>query len=159
MKIIILCVGKIKEKFFKMGIDEYIKRLSKYTKLDIIEVNDEKTSENLSIAEENIIKNKEAQRILSHIKSNYYIVSLAIDGKQMSSEQFSSFIHSNMTNSIKTLVFIIGGSIGLSDEILNISDYKLSFSAMTFPHQMMRMILLEQIYRAYRIINNEPYHK
>lgn len=159
MKIIILCVGKIKEKSFKMGIDEYLKRLSKYTRLDIIEVNDEKTSENLSTAEENIIKNKEAQRMLSHIKNDYYIVSLAIDGKQMSSEQFSSFIQSSMTNSIKTLVFIIGGSIGLSNEILNISDYKLSFSAMTFPHQMMRMILLEQIYRAYRIINNEPYHK
>lgn len=159
MRIIILCVGKIKEKFLKMGIEEYLKRLSKYIRLDIIEVNDEKTSENLSAVEENIIKNKEAQRMLAHIKNDYYIVSLAIDGKQMSSEQFSSFIQSNMTNSIKTLVFIIGGSIGLSDEILNISDYKLSFSDMTFPHQMMRMILLEQIYRAYRIINNEPYHK
>ncbi len=159
MKIIILCVGKIKEKFFKLGIDEYLKRLNRYVRVDVIEIADEKTYENMTIAEENIIKNKETQRMLAHIKKEYYIVSLAIEGKQMSSENFSKFIQSNMTNSTKTVMFIIGGSIGLSNEILNISDYKLSFSAMTFPHQMMRMILLEQIYRAYKIINNEPYHK
>ncbi len=159
MKIIILCVGKIKEKFFKMGIDEYLKRLDRYVKLNIIEVNDEKTYEDMTYTQEDIIKNKEAQRLLAYIKKEYYIVSLAIEGKQMSSEDFANFIQSNMTNSTKTIMFIIGGSIGLSDRILNISDYMLSFSVMTFPHQMMRMILLEQIYRAYKIINNEPYHK
>lgn len=159
MKIIILCVGKIKEKFLKMGIDEYLKRLNRYVKLNIIEVNDEKTYEDMTYNQENIIKNKEAQRLFEYIKKEYYIVSLAIEGKQMSSENFANFIQSNMINSTKTIMFIIGGSVGLSNNILNISDYKLSFSVMTFPHQMMRMILLEQIYRAYKIINNEPYHK
>ena len=159
MKITIISVGKLKEKYLQMGIDEYAKRLGRYVKLELVEVSDEKAPETMSSAEEEIVKKKEGERILSNIKDDEYVIALAINGKQLSSEDLAEFIQKNMTNGISHMVFVIGGSIGLSKAVLNRADYKLSFSNMTFPHQLMRMILLEQIYRGFRIINNEPYHK
>lgn len=159
MKITILSVGKIKEKYLKMAIDEYSKRLSKYCKLNIIEVADEKTSENMSEAEERMIKEKEGQKILKNIKGNEYVVALAIDGKQRSSVKMSEWIGNITLRGNSHIVFVIGGSIGLSDDVLNIAKEKISFSKLTFPHQLMRVILLEQIYRSFRIAKNEPYHK
>ena len=160
MNISIVSVGKIKEKYFKDAISEYEKRLKPYVKLKIFEVNDEKAPENLSEKELEIVKEKEADRILKKIKENSYIISLEIEGKSLSSEKFSKLIKDQMTYGMgKDLVFIIGGSNGLSKKISDKADYKLSFSKMTFPHKLMRLILIEQIYRAYKIINNEPYHK
>ena len=159
MRINIVCVGKIKEKYLKIGIDEFKKRLSKYCKLDIIELEDEKAPENLSDKEMLIIKEKEGKKILSKIKDNSYVIALAIDGKNLSSEELAETINKLGVRGISNITFVIGGSLGLSDEVLSRADYKLSFSKMTFPHQLMRLILLEQVYRAYRINNGEPYHK
>lgn len=159
MKITILCVGKIKEKYLSMAIDEYTKRLSRYCKLEIIEVPDEKTPEQASQAQEIQIKNLEGERILKYIKDGAYLITLAIDGKTLSSEEFADKIDQLGVGGSSHLIFVIGGSLGLSDDILSKADYKLSFSKMTFPHQLMRVILLEQIYRAYRINLNQPYHK
>lgn len=159
MKITVISVGKLKEKYLQMGIDEYAKRLGRYVKLELIEVSDEKAPETMSFAEEEIVKKKEGERILSNIREDGYVIALAINGKQLSSEGLAEFIQKNMTNGISHMMFVIGGSIGLSNAVLARADYKLSFSNMTFPHQLMRMILLEQIYRGFRIINNEPYHK
>lgn len=159
MKITILCVGKIKEKYLAMAIDEYSKRLSRYCKLEIIEVPDEKTPEQASQAQEMQIKNLEGERILKYIKDGAYLITLAIDGKTLSSEEFADKIDQLGVSGSSHLIFVIGGSLGLSDDILSKADYKLSFSQMTFPHQLMRVILLEQIYRAYRINLNQPYHK
>lgn len=158
MKISVICVGKIKEKYFIDAINEYAKRLSKYINLNIIEVNDEKCPESLSEAEEENVKIAEGSRILNKIKDGY-VVALAIDGKQMKSEELSAFISDKMVRGVSHIYFIIGGSLGLSNEVLNTADFKLSFSKMTFPHQLMRVVLLEQIYRAERIMKNEPYHK
>ena len=151
MKITILCVGKIKEKFFTMAIEEYAKRLSRYCKLEIIEVADEKTDENASEAE--------GERLLKQIKDGAYVIALAINGKQLDSVELSQKIEKCGVMGCSHIVFVIGGSLGLDERILNRADYKLSFSNMTFPHQLMRVILLEQIYRSYRIMNGEPYHK
>jgi len=159
MNITVISVGKIKEKFIVDGIKEYSKRLSKYCKLKIIEVDDEKAPENLSEAEMKIIKNKEGEKILNKINSNTYIIALAIEGKNLSSEQLSSKIDDLALNGQSDITFIIGGSLGISDEVLKKSHFKLSFSKMTFPHQLMKLILLEQIYRAFRISRGEPYHK
>ncbi|ROR30550.1 23S rRNA (pseudouridine1915-N3)-methyltransferase [Mobilisporobacter senegalensis] len=159
MKITILCVGKIKEKYFNMGIDEYSKRLSRYCKLEIIEVSDEKTPDNASMAEELQIKKKEGERLLKYIKDGAYVITLAIEGKEVTSVELSEKIEKLGISSESHIIFIIGGSLGLDEAVLKSGDYSLSFSKMTFPHQMMRMILLEQIYRAYRIIHNQPYHK
>ena len=159
MRINIVCVGKIKEKYLKLGIDEFKKRLSKYCKLEIIELEDEKAPENLSDKEMLIIKEKEGKKILSKIKDNSYVIALAIDGKNLSSEELAETINKLGVRGISNITFVIGGSLGLSDEVLSSADYKLSFSKMTFPHQLMRLILLEQVYRAYRINNGEPYHK
>ena len=159
IKISIVSVGKIKEKYLKLGIDEFSKRLSKYCKLDIIEVSDEKAPENLSEKEMIIVKDKEGKSILSKIKSSQYVIALAIDGEKLSSEKFARRIESLSIGGNSSLCFVIGGSLGLSDEVLSRADMKMSFSDMTFPHQMMRLILLEQIYRCFRINNNEPYHK
>lgn len=159
MRINIVCVGKIKEKYLKLGIDEFKKRLSKYCKLEIIELEDEKAPENLSDKEMLIIKEKEGKKILSKIKDNSYVIALAIDGKNLSSEELAQTINKLGVRGVSNITFVIGGSLGLSDEVLSIADYKLSFSKMTFPHQLMRLILLEQVYRAYRINNGEPYHK
>lgn len=159
MKITVVCVGKIKESYFTMGIEEYKKRLSKYCKLEIIEVLDEKTPEKASEAEELQIKQKEAERLKKYIKEGAYVISLAIQGKQLDSIQFAEKIQKIGIDGKSHIIFIIGGSLGLEDSILKQSDFLLSFSKMTFPHQMMRMILLEQVYRCYRIINGQPYHK
>lgn len=159
MKITILTVGKIKEKYFTGAIAEYAKRLSRYCKLEIIEVADEKTPEKSSEHEEELIRQKEGQRLLKYIKDGAHVIALAIDGKQYSSEQFADKIHTLGIRGESHLQFIIGGSIGLSQEVLSRADEKISFSAMTFPHQLMRVILLEQIYRGFRIIHGEPYHK
>ena len=159
MNINIVCVGKIKEKYLKLGIDEFKKRLSKYCKLDIIELDDEKAPENLSDKEINIIKDKEGKKILSKVRANSYVIALAIDGKNISSEELADTMKNLAVRGNSNITFIIGGSLGLSDEVLSRADYKLSFSKMTFPHQLMRLILLEQVYRAYRINNGEPYHK
>ena len=159
MRINIVCVGKIKEKYLKLGIDEFKKRLSKYCKLEIIELEDEKAPENLTDKEMLIIKEKEGKKILSKIKDNSYVIALAIDGKNLSSEELAETINKLGVRGISNITFVIGGSLGLSDEVLSRADYKLSFSKMTFPHQLMRLILLEQVYRAYRINNGEPYHK
>lgn len=159
MKITILCVGKVKEKFYRDAIAEYSKRLSRYCKLEIIEVSDEKTSEQATQTEIDIVKNKEGERLLKNIKDDAYVFCLAIDGKQLDSVELSRKMDKLMTGGKSHLVFVIGGSLGLSDDVLKRADYKLSFSKMTFPHQLMRVILLEQIYRSFRISNNEPYHK
>ncbi len=159
MRINIVCVGKIKEKYLKLGIDEFKKRLSKYCKLEIIELEDEKAPENLSDKEMLMIKEKEGKKILSKIKDNSYVIALAIDGKNLSSEELAETINKLGVRGISNITFVIGGSLGLSDEVLSRADYKLSFSKMTFPHQLMRLILLEQVYRAYRINNGEPYQK
>lgn len=159
MKITILTVGKIKERFFKDAIDEYSKRLSKYCTLEIKEVSDEKTAESMSEAEENIVKDKEASRLLKYIKEGDYVITLEIEGVNPDSPSLADKINKLCISGKSSITFIIGGSLGLSDEIKNLADYKLSFSKMTFPHQLMRVILLEQLYRSFRIINNEPYHK
>lgn len=134
-------------------------RLSKYCKLELIEVPDEKAPENMSAAEEAAVRYREGQSILKQIKDDTYVVALAIQGKMLSSEKFADFIHDLGLRGKSNLVFVIGGSIGLSEEVLKRADYHLSFSAMTFPHQLMRVILLEQVYRGFRIIKGEPYHK
>ena len=159
MKITVIGVGRLKEKYWQAAIDEYSKRLSKYVKLDIIEVPDEKAPENLSTAEEEIVKKNEGERILKNIKDGAYVIALAINGKMLSSEELSEFLNERMVRGAGHIVFVIGGSLGLSPEVLDRADYKLSFSKMTFPHQMMRVILLEQFYRAVKIMKNEPYHK
>ena len=159
MKITLITVGKIKEKYLKEAIAEYTKRLSKYCKLEIIEVADEKTPDNASETVEEQIRIKEGERILKYVKDDAYVVTLEIKGKQISSEELADKINSLGISGTSHIVFIIGGSIGLGQDVLNRSDYALSFSKMTFPHQLMRVILLEQIYRSYRIIHNEPYHK
>lgn len=148
----IICVGKIKEKFFKDAIEEYQKRLSKYTKINIIEVED------INLNNEELIKQKEKELILKHVERKDYIITLEIEGKELSSIELSNKIQELETLN-PNITFIIGGSYGLDEEIKKISNYKLSFSKLTFPHQLFRVILLEQIYRAYKIKNNESYHK
>lgn len=159
MNITILCVGKIKEKFYQQAIDEYKKRLSRYCKLQIIEVPDEKTPDKASAKEEELIKRTEGERILKHIQDQAYVIGLAIAGKSYDSVAFSDRIKTLGVSGKSQLVFVIGGSLGLDEAVLKRCNEKISFSAMTFPHQLMRVILLEQIYRGYRIMNNEPYHK
>lgn len=159
MNINVIGVGKIKEKYLKLGIDEFKKRLSKYCKLDIIELDDEKAPEKLSEKEMIMVKEKEGKKILSKIKDTSYVIALAIDGKNLSSEELADKMSDLAVRGNSNITFVIGGSLGLSDEVLDRADYKLSFSKMTFPHQLMSLILLEQVYRAYRINNGEPYHK
>ena len=152
-------VGKVKEKFYRDAIDEFAKRLSKYCKLQIIEVADEKTPDNASETVEDMIRSKEAERIMKYIKDDAYVITLEIQGKQLTSEELADKINTLGIQGTSHIAFVIGGSIGLGKEVLKRSNYALSFSKMTFPHQLMRVILLEQIYRSYRIINGEPYHK
>ena len=159
MRITLVTVGKIKEKYLKDAIAEYSKRLGKYCKLEIIEVADEKTPENASATVEDMIRQKVGERILKYIKEDAYVVALAIDGQMLSSEKLAEKIKLLGIQGTSHIAFIIGGSIGLSQEVLSRAHYQLSFSKMTFPHQLMRVILLEQVYRSYRIITGEPYHK
>ncbi len=159
MKITVIAVGKVKEKSFREMIGEYSKRLGRYCKLEIIEVDDEKTLPGMSDTEEELIKRQEGERILSHVKDDSYVTALAIEGKELTSVMLSQHIEKLGVSGKSHLTFIIGGSLGLSQEVIKRSDFQLSFGRMTFPHQLMRVILLEQIYRSYRIMNNEPYHK
>lgn len=159
MKITLVVVGKIKEKYFVDAIAEYTKRLSKYCKLEILQVDDEKTPDKASEALESQIKEKEGERILAKIPDGAYVIALAIEGKMLDSEELAEKINCLGVTGTSQIVFVIGGSLGLSGSVLNRADYKLSFSKMTFPHQLMRVILLEQIYRSYRIISGAPYHK
>ena len=159
MKITLVTVGKIKEKFFEDAIKEYSKRLSRYCKLEILQVADEKTPEGDSEAVELQIKEKEGQRILSLIRDDAYVIALAIEGKMLDSEELAERIEKLGVSGISQIVFVIGGSLGLSAQVMKRADYALSFSRMTFPHQLMRVVLLEQIYRSYRIMNHQPYHK
>ncbi len=159
MNITILCVGKVKEKYFVEAIKEYRKRLSRYCTLKIDEQSDEPTPDNASAAIEQQIRKTEGERILGRIRPSDYVIALAIQGKKLDSEGLSAFIADKMLYGSSDLVFVIGGSLGLSREVLDRADAKLSFSDMTFPHQLMRVILLEQIYRSFRIMRHEPYHK
>lgn len=159
MNINIVSVGRIKEKFMEQGINEYRKRLSRYCDLKVIEVADEKAPENLSAKEMEIVKDKEGERILEKIPGNSYVIALEIKGKDLTSEKLAERISELMVDGYSDITFVIGGSLGLSREVLARVNYKLSFSKLTFPHQLMRLILLEQVYRSFRIINNEPYHK
>lgn len=159
MKISILCVGKIKEDFYVKAITEYSKRLSKYCKLEIIQVNDEKTPDNASEKQEERIKDKEGERLLEKISEDAYVIALAIEGKQPDSVTLSKQLQQLTLHGNSHIVFVIGGSLGLSRAVLRRANQLLSFSNMTFPHQLMRVILLEQIYRSFRIQNGEPYHK
>ena len=159
MKITILAVGKVKESYFRDGIAEYLKRLSKYTKMEVIEVTDEKTPDHASEKEELLIKQKEGERLLKAMKDDAYTIVLAIDGKKLDSISLAEKIQKLGISGMSHIQFVIGGSLGLSDEVLTKADMKLSFSDLTFPHQLMRLILCEQIYRSYRIIHKEPYHK
>ena len=159
MKIDIICVGKLKEKYWVNAVGEYKKRLSKYANLQIIEVPDEKTPDGASEALEEQIKAKEGQAILKHIKSDTHVIALAIDGKQYTSEEFADKIEKLGINGKSHIAFVIGGSLGLADDVMKRANEAISFSKMTFPHQLMRVVLLEQVYRGFRIIRNEPYHK
>ena len=159
MKISVISVGKIKEKYLRDGIAEYSKRLGRYCTLEMIEVQDEKTPDGASQSVEAAILRKEGERILRYLREDAYVIPLAIDGKSMSSVALAKQIEELGIRGVSYLQFVIGGSLGLSPEVLKRADLKLSFSQMTFPHQLMRMILLEQIYRSFRIIHGEPYHK
>ncbi|MBY0148085.1 23S rRNA (pseudouridine(1915)-N(3))-methyltransferase RlmH [Neobacillus niacini] len=159
MNILIVTVGKLKEKYLKMGIEEYLKRLNAYAKVEVIEVADEKAPEELSESEMVQVKQKEGERILAKISQDTYVIALAINGKMQSSEELADTLDKLATYGKSKIAFIIGGSLGLSDEVLKRANEHLSFSKMTFPHQLMKLILVEQIYRAYRINRGEPYHK
>lgn len=159
MKITVISVGRLKEKYLRDAIAEYSKRLSKYCKLEMIEVADEKTPDNASEVVEEGIRQKEGERIIKYIKEDAYVITLEIGGKMLDSVAFADKIAQLGIQGKSHICFIIGGSIGLGKEVLKKSDFALSFSPMTFPHQLMRVILLEQIYRGYRITNNQPYHK
>lgn len=159
MKITILAVGKIKEKYLRDGISEYTKRLSRYCKLELVEVSDEKTPDKLSETLNTQIRRTEGNHLFRYIREDDYVISLDIDGAMPDSVELSHQIEALGVQGISHIIFLIGGSLGLSDEIRERADFSLSFSKMTFPHQLMRMILLEQIYRSYRIIHHEPYHK
>lgn len=159
MQYTILCVGKLKEKYYTDAVNEYSKRMSRYSKLEIIQVADEKTPDHASELQEQAIKEKEADRLMKNIKDSMYVVALYIQGKQRDSVEFSDWLSQRMVGGNSHIAFVIGGSLGLHPKILKRADASISFSKMTFPHQLMRVILLEQIYRAHRIQNNEPYHK
>lgn len=159
MNITIVSVGKLKEKYLKMGIDEYVKRLGGYAKMDLVEVPDEKAPEQLSEAEMDIVKKKEGERILAKISPNAYVIALAINGKMKTSEQMAADIESLMTYGKSKIAFVIGGSLGLHEDVLKRADEQQSFGKMTLPHQLMKLVLVEQIYRSFRIMKGEPYHK
>lgn len=159
MQYTILCVGKIKERFYSDAVGEYVKRLSRYANINIVEVSDEKTPERASAAEELAIKKKEGERLLSKMKETMYVIALDLRGREYDSIAFAHHINDCMVGGKSHIAFLIGGSLGLADDVLARVDETLSFSKFTFPHQLMRVILLEQLYRANRILKNEPYHK
>lgn len=158
LKINVICVGKIKENYFKDAVQEYSKRLSKYCNLDIIEVEDEKLLNNMSESDKELIRKEECEKIKRKIPKGSFIFVLDLRGKQFSSEEFASKINNIAINENSNITFIIGGSLGLTEEIINLSNINISFSKMTFPHQLMRVFLLEQIFRSFKILKNEKYH-
>ncbi|MGN0166466.1 MAG: 23S rRNA (pseudouridine(1915)-N(3))-methyltransferase RlmH [Acetatifactor sp.] len=159
MKITVICVGKVKERFYRDALAEYEKRLSRYCKLEFIEVADEKTPDGAGTNLEEQIKEKEAQRILERLREDMFVCTLEIEGKSFSSEGLAGWLEKLTVSGTSHIAFVIGGSLGLHESVKQRSNMALSFSDMTFPHQLMRVILLEQIYRCFRIINGEPYHK
>ncbi|SDD85634.1 23S rRNA (pseudouridine1915-N3)-methyltransferase [Paenibacillus sp. UNCCL117] len=159
MHIQIISVGKLKEKYLIQGIAEYLKRLGPYAKLSLVEVADEKAPEQLSAMEELQVKAKEGERILSHIKQDTYVIAMAIEGEMWTSERLAKHVEELGTYGRSQLAFVIGGSLGLSEEVLRRADMKLSFGRITYPHQLLRLVLVEQVYRVFRIIRGEPYHK
>lgn len=159
MNISIVCVGRLKEKYWADAMSEYTKRLAKYCTFSVAEVKEEKAPENLSAAQERLVKETEGRAVQNRIRKGSYVIALDIAGKQLSSEDLSGQIQALAVEGKSSIVFMIGGSLGLSAEVLSIADMRLSFSQMTFPHQMARIILTEQIYRAFKIIKNEAYHK
>ena len=159
MNITVISVGKLKEKYLKMGIDEYVKRLGGYAKIDLVEVPDEKAPETLSEIDMNIVKRKEGERILAKINDGTYVIALALDGKMKTSEEMAADLDHLMTYGKSKVAFVIGGSLGLHGDVLKRADEKLCFGKMTLPHQLMKLVLVEQIYRSFRIIKGEPYHK
>ena len=159
MKIKLICVGKLKEKYLDDGIKEYLKRISAYSDIEVIEVADERIPENPSLAEETIVKSKEGRRILDKVKQDDYMILLDVQGKELDSIQFAERIEDCMINGKSTIDFVIGGSLGHGEDVLTRANARISFSQMTFPHQLMRLILVEQIYRAFKIIRHATYHK
>lgn len=159
MKLTLVTVGKLKEKYLKEGIEEYSKRLSRFCELQIIEVEDEQAPENLSLSQEAIVKKKEAERIIKKVKDGSVLILLDLKGKKLSSEGFADKLNSFFISGKSNITFVIGGSLGLSEELIQRADYRICLSDMTFPHQLVRLILLEQIYRAFKILNGETYHK
>ncbi|MFS0863146.1 23S rRNA (pseudouridine(1915)-N(3))-methyltransferase RlmH [Fredinandcohnia sp. 179-A 10B2 NHS] len=159
MNITIITVGKLKEKYLIQGINEYLKRLTSYAKVEVVELADEKAPENMSDSEMEQVKQKEGDRILSKLSDDTHVIALAIEGKMKSSEQLAADIERLGTYGKSKIAFVIGGSLGLSNDVMKRANDTLSFSKMTFPHQLMRLILVEQIYRAFRINRGEPYHK
>ena len=159
MNITIVSVGKLKAKYLKMGIDEYVKRLGGYAKMDLVEVPDEKAPEQLSDAEMELVTKKEGERILAQISEGTYVIALALNGKMKTSEEMAADLDALMTYGKSKVAFVIGGSLGLHDDVLKRADEKLCFGKMTLPHQLMKLVLVEQIYRSFRIIKGEPYHK
>ena len=159
MKIKMICVGKLKEKYLEEGVKEYLKRLSAYCDVEVIEVGDERIPENPSLAEETIVKSKEGRRILDKVKQDDYMILLDVQGKEVDSIQFAESIEDCMLHGKSTIDFVIGGSLGHGEDVLTRANKRISFSKMTFPHQLMRVILAEQIYRAFKIIRKETYHK
>lgn len=159
MKITILAVGKIKEAFYRDAIAEYVKRLGRYAKLEILETPDEKTPDDASETETKRILELEGERLLKHIRADAYVIALVIQGKMLDSVELSEKIRQLGVGGTSHIQFVIGGSLGLSEAVRKRADLQLSFSKMTFPHQLMRVILLEQVYRSFRILQHEPYHK
>lgn len=159
MKLTVVAVGKLKEKYLKEGINEYSKRLSRFCELQVIEVEDEQAPENLSASQEEQVKRREAERIIKRVKEGSVLIVLDLKGKKLSSEEFSDKLNSFFISGKSHITFVIGGSLGLDEELVRKADFSLSLSDMTFPHQLARLILVEQIFRAFKILNNETYHK
>jgi len=159
MNINIICVGKLKEKYWTDAVNEYLKRLKIYANVKVIEALDEKAPENLSSLQIKQLLKKEGERILKNIHNGAFLITLDIEGKNLSSEELAEFLNNKMANGVSNITFVIGGSLGICEDIKRKANFSLSFSRMTFPHQLMRVILLEQIYRAEKIIRHEPYHK
>ena len=159
MHIQIVAVGRLKEKYLVQGVEEYVKRLAPYAKIQLSEVPDEKAPEHLSPAEEQMVKQREGERLLSQIKPEAYVIAMAIDGHMWTSEELAGQLERLGTYGRSQVAFVIGGSLGLSDDVLRRADAKLSFGRITFPHQLIRLVLVEQVYRAMKIMRGEPYHK
>lgn len=159
MRIRIVCIGKLKEKYWTDAVDEYTKRISRYCDIEIVQLKESRLPDKASASDEQTVIYEEGQTILKNIKDGTYVITLEVKGKQLSSEELAEKIERLPIEGRSDITFVIGGSLGLSKEVSQRADFKLSFSKMTFPHQMMRVVLLEQIYRAFKIIKNETYHK